>query len=72
MEATCEENINSLKLILGNVEKPDALPFEIDVKSIQGKIYLNKYNIQVKMIIQHILNETLMISFLAIRQNRCS
>jgi len=45
MEATCEENINSLKLILSNVEKPDALPFEIDVKSIQGELFCSKYPI---------------------------
>jgi len=40
MEATCEENINSLKLILSNVDKPDALSFDIDVGSIQGQFPL--------------------------------
>jgi len=35
MEATCEENMNSLRLILKNVENPEDLPFDIDVKSIE-------------------------------------
>lgn len=36
MEATCDENIGSLKLIISNVTETENLPFEIDVKSIEG------------------------------------
>lgn len=33
MEATCDENIGSLQLVLTNVEETENLPFEVDVKS---------------------------------------
>lgn len=36
MEATCDENISSLKLVISNVEETENLPFDIDVKSIEG------------------------------------
>jgi len=36
MEATCEENISSLKLILTNIDQVDALPVDIDVKKMEG------------------------------------
>jgi hypothetical protein len=50
MEATCEENINSLKLILGNIEKPDALPFQIDIRTIHG--VLERWHILKEKIVQ--------------------
>jgi hypothetical protein len=57
MEATCEENINSLKLVLSNVEKPDALPFEIDVKNIKGETDQETTGLT----FQHVLSGSLMI-----------
>lgn len=38
MEATCDQNISSLKLILSNIEEAENLPFEIDVRSIEGML----------------------------------
>lgn len=43
MEATCDENIRPLELVISNVQGTENLPFEVDLKSFEGMYYTQNH-----------------------------